>query len=65
MTTLAGLTVNERLAATGRLELWDVAVRARDRDAMVALLRRIAVPDPRRVADAVLADPVFYGFPAT
>ena len=61
-TTLAGMTVNERLAATGRVELWEDAVRARDRTAMIALLRRIAVPNPQTVADAVLADPVFYGF---
>jgi hypothetical protein len=62
MTTLAGLTVNERLAATGRMELWDDAVRAGDRAGMIALLRRIAVPNPTNVADAVLADPEFYGF---
>jgi len=62
MTTLAGMTVNERLAATGRTEMWDDAVRAGDRNAMIALLRKIAVPSPGNVADAVLADPVFYGF---
>jgi hypothetical protein len=62
MTTLSGMTVNERLAATGRTELWEEAVRASDREGMVAILRRIAVPSPGNVADAVLADPVFYGF---
>lgn len=62
MTTLSGMTVNERLVATGRMELWDDAVRAGDRSAMIALLRRIAVPNPQNVADAVLADPAFYGF---
>ncbi|MEG3178078.1 hypothetical protein U1872_17685 [Sphingomonas sp. RB3P16] len=62
-TTLAGMTVNERLAATGRTELWERAVCAGDRDAMVSVLRRIAVPSPGNVADAVLADPEFYGFP--
>jgi hypothetical protein len=60
--TLAGMTVNERLAATGRTELWEDVVRAGDRDGMIAILRRIAVPSPGNVADAVLADPVFYGF---
>uniref|UniRef100_UPI0035CB8901 hypothetical protein n=1 Tax=uncultured Sphingomonas sp. TaxID=158754 RepID=UPI0035CB8901 len=62
MTTLSGMTVNERLVATGRMELWNDAVRAGDRSAMIALLRRIAVPNPQNVADAVLADPAFYGF---
>ena len=63
MATLAGMTVNERIAATGRQEAWDAAVRAGDRDAMIALLRRIAVASPGNVADAVLADPEFYGYP--
>ena len=63
MITLAGMTVNERIAATGREEAWDAAVRAGDRDAMIALLRRVAVASPGNVADAVLADPEFYGFP--
>lgn len=62
MTTLARMTVNERLEAMGRLEQWNAAVEARDLDTMVQLLRRVAAPDPRRVAQGVLADPAFYGF---
>jgi hypothetical protein len=63
MTTLAEMTVNERIVATGREGARDVAVRAGDRDAMIAVLRRVAVASPGNVADAVLADPEFYGFP--
>ncbi|WP_404368101.1 hypothetical protein AB5I39_14110 [Sphingomonas sp. MMS24-J45] len=62
MTTLAGMTVNERLAATGRTGEWEDAVRAGDRAAMIRTLRRVAIPNADRVADAVLADPAFYGF---
>ncbi|MET3825746.1 MULTISPECIES: hypothetical protein [Sphingomonas] len=62
MTTMARMTVNERLEATGRLDAWNAAVEARDMDAMVLLLRLVAAPDPRRVAQGVLADPEFYGF---
>ena len=62
MTTLAGMTVNERLAARGLFESWEEAARARDRGTMILLLRRVAVPNAPNVADAVLADPAFYGF---
>lgn len=65
MTTLARMTVNERLAAMGHLDAWNAAAEARDVDAMVHLLRRVAAPDPRRVAQGVLADPAFYGFAVT
>ncbi|WP_304561530.1 hypothetical protein [Sphingomonas immobilis] len=54
--------MNERLVARGLLENWNDAVRARDRAAMILLLRRVAVPNASNVADAVLADPAFYGF---
>jgi hypothetical protein len=61
-TGLAGMTVNERLAARGLSDDWDVAVRAGDRDRMVLLLRRVAMPNAPQVADVVLADPAAYGF---
>ncbi|RZM23546.1 MAG: hypothetical protein EOP67_48220, partial [Sphingomonas sp.] len=46
MTTLARMTVNERLEAMGRLEQWNAAVEARDLDAMVQLLRRVPLFEP-------------------
>jgi hypothetical protein len=62
VTTLSEMTVNERLAARGLFDHWSDSVRARDRAAMLLLLRRIGVPNAPNVADAVLADPAFYGF---
>lgn len=60
--SLAGMTVNERLAARGMLADWETAVRAGDRAKMVLLLRRVAMPNAMAVADLVLADPAAYGF---
>jgi hypothetical protein len=61
-TGLAGMTVNERLAARNLLDDWNRAVAARDRATMVLMLRRVAMPDAPRVADLVLANPAAYGF---
>jgi hypothetical protein len=60
--SLAGMTVNERLDVRGLFADWEEAVRARDRNAMILVLRRVAMPDAPRVADVVLADPAAYGF---
>lgn len=60
--SLAGMTVNERLAHFGILDQWDNAVRARDRAMMIRLLERVDVRDPGKTADAVLANPQKYGF---
>jgi hypothetical protein len=56
------MTVNERLSAAGLMDHWDIAVRARDRDAMLALMRRVRVDPPEFTVDMVLADPTRYGF---
>jgi hypothetical protein len=56
------MTVNERLATAGLIEQWDAAVRARDRDAMIAILTDVDVTDPAFTVDTVLADPGKYGF---
>lgn len=61
-TGLAGMTVNERLVARGLLDDWDRAVRSGDRDTMVLILRRVAMPNAPQIADVVLADPAAYGF---
>lgn len=58
--SLAGMTVNERLAARGLEAEWQAATTAQDRPAMLRLLQRVAVPDARRVVDLILADPAAY-----
>lgn len=59
--SLAGMTVNERLAARGLAAEWSEAGGHRDRAAMLRLLQRVAVPDARRVVDVILNDPGTYG----
>jgi len=60
----AGMTVNERLVVAGLLQQWDKSVKARDRDAMIAILKRVDLPETEsaRIADSVLANPTKYGF---
>jgi uncharacterized protein YbaA (DUF1428 family) len=59
-----GMTVNERLTHFGLVADFDAAVRARDADAVVVVLRRAQFLDAqvRATAQAVLANPRFYGF---
>jgi hypothetical protein len=57
----AGMTVNERLWSAKMIDQWDVAVKARDSDAMLAILSSLYVAAPQRTVDAVLADPGRYG----
>lgn len=59
---LAGMTVNERLAARGLTAEWDAAVIAGDRIRMLMILKRVALFDGARIVDAVLADPAAYGY---
>lgn len=59
---LAGMTVNERLAARGLTAEWDAAVIARDRATMLMLLKRVALFDGAPIVDAVLGDPAAYGY---
>ena len=60
----AGMTVNERLGVAGLFKEWDAAALARDRDAMIAVLRRVAFSERSAAAttDAVLKNPAHYGF---
>lgn len=58
-----GMTVNERLFVAGLIEAFDDAVARRDRAAMVRLLETAEVSTPEATADAVLANPTFYGYP--
>jgi len=62
MNEMCGMTVNERLCVTGLLDSWDEAVRVKDRDAMLAIMRQVGVHPPENTVDAVLADPVKYSF---
>jgi hypothetical protein len=58
------MTVNERLVVCGLIDQWDQAVRRRDRDAMITVLREVALSDEQaqQTTDAVLRDPQRYGF---
>jgi hypothetical protein len=49
-----GMTLNERLLVANLLDTWDTAVAARDRAAILAILRRVAVASPDEVADDIL-----------
>lgn len=61
---LRGMTVNERLFVCGLLEKWDVAVRNRQREEMMAVLRQVAMTQEQieNTTDAVLKNPETYGF---
>lgn len=56
------MTVNERLATAGLIARWDEAFAARDRDAMLAILRAVGIAEPAPTVDAAMADPARYGF---
>ena len=57
------MTVNERLFSAGILDQFDDAARRRDREAMLAYLRRVAMTDSQAAwtTDTILANPSFYG----
>lgn len=59
MNSRAGMTVNERLFEAGLLDLFDEAVRERDRPRLIELLAQVDVSS--KTADAILANPAFYG----
>lgn len=48
------MTLNERLFVAGVLGDFDIAVQARDRQAMIRLLQSVDVDDPGIAADAIL-----------
>lgn len=56
------MTVNERLVTADLMDAFDVAARSGDRDAMIRLLAAVDLAEPDRTADAVLRDPVRYGY---
>jgi len=57
------MTGNERLGAAGLLDEWDTALRTRDRDRMIALLRSVEASEAGAIqtVDLVLKDPSLYG----
>lgn len=62
--SLAGMTVNERLFTLGLLPRFDAAARARDREALIAVLLRAHLTREQAgaTADTLLAAPARYGF---
>jgi hypothetical protein len=56
-----GMTVNERLVVAGLVDDWDQAVHRRDRTEMIRILELVDVMRADQTADAVLANPAFYG----
>ena len=65
MTDYGGMTVNERLVISGRLEAWDAAVAAGDRAKMIEILVAASLTEKQAIftTDTTLADPVKYGYP--
>lgn len=58
-----GATTNERLWLAGLLDEFERAARARDRAHMIELLCRVELGgQAESIADAILAQPVRYGF---
>ena len=58
----SAMTVNERLVEAGLLEAFDIAAKARNREAMLGLLAEISVPNPASTVDPILNDPKRYGY---
>jgi len=61
----AGMTTNERLFEAGVMDAFDAAIEAGDRDRAIALLGKAHFGERAAadIADAVLANPAFYGYP--
>jgi hypothetical protein len=57
-----GLTVNERLHVSGLLEQFDAAAHARNRARMIAMLKRVSLPETYAVqwVDTLLGDQTFF-----
>jgi carbamoylphosphate synthase large subunit len=54
---LAGMTGNERLFELGLLAKFDAATAARDREALLEIMRLCEVPTPERTVDSILDAP--------
>lgn len=57
-----GMTVNERLAASGKMASFDAAALARDRETMSRILSELDVSGADWTADTILANPDRYGY---
>ncbi len=57
-----GMTLNERLVVAGLLSSFDVAVEARDRAAMIAIMEKVEVQDAAASADTILQNLTCYGY---
>jgi hypothetical protein len=64
MTDYSAMTVNERLVASGLMDEFDAALRARDRTRIMAVLERVALSkeDAAFTADTILGNPKRYGY---
>jgi hypothetical protein len=62
MSRFAGMTGNERLFEAGVMDAWDTALRARDRDKMIEVLKIAEWSDAEaaETTDFILADPTKY-----
>jgi hypothetical protein len=65
MPLYAGMTVNERLSASGQFAAWDEAVAKRDRAGMIEMLMatELTAEQAAFTTDTTLANPEKYGFP--
>ena len=59
-----GMTVNERLFEAKLLDEYDLAVRKRDRKALVKILEKVALSEKRAnsTIDAIFLNPKKYGY---
>lgn len=55
-----GMTTNERLFASGKMDEFDDAVRRGDRSTLIEILIAIDVPIPEITADTILSRPAIY-----
>ena len=51
---LEGMTLAERLFATGLMARWDAAIQSEDRAEVLRILSQVKVSNPHATADAVL-----------
>jgi hypothetical protein len=58
----SGMTVNERLFASGLIDDFDRAASARNREEMIAILKRVDVDNPEWTADSIIGSPAKYGY---
>jgi hypothetical protein len=60
----SGMTVNERLIASGLLSAWDSAIRNGERQVAIDLLSQVdLIGQAAEIVDTVFGDPAKYGFP--